>query len=196
MNDQVDLLQALRVHLERRAVMLSAFVDVPLNQLLDAVEKVGARVTVISGEKWIVKNNSQRERVVADGRAMGWFLRNVVLSARPWTVSELRAAARADRYSWSSIKRIATQMGWYEVPTRGAYPGILALVGREMDPDTRIIVCRLLRSAADSGVDLESDLAWKMVSAGVVPGSVSVHDFELCVAIVRSDWYAGGEGVE
>jgi hypothetical protein len=194
MKAQVDWLQVMDVLLDRKAVRVSQMFDGTFHRLYPAedltplrldeiVYAYGARYTMVDGVQYIIKNNVQRQRLVLDNKAMDWFMRNVVRSDIVWNQDMVRAASRADRINWRSVCRAAREMGWY-----------LVADGYEMDYDLRVRVCKFMADAhLNGGVALDSDLMWQMV-IGRQPRGISEHDYDICIALVKSGFY--GNGVE
>lgn len=63
-----------------------------------------------------------------------------------------------------------------------------------MDYDLRFRICRVLKEALESGVDLDSPLAWQMVERALVGWFVTPVQFEICVELVKNGFY--GSDVE
>jgi hypothetical protein len=169
--DAVDRKAANLENLLKRA----NFID--LADLKEAVRAAGFRTTTVAGIQYVIKNNSQRERLVQDHSAMAFWMETVV-GKPPATVLELKIACRNAGVSWTAVKRIALEMGYYVVN------GSVVFVGYEMDNDTRIQVMRGIREAVSSGIDIDSELVWGVVSAR---WEVDPESFERCREVVKAN---------
>jgi hypothetical protein len=175
--------------------------------LKSAVESYGARLTRVAGEDYVIKNNRQREHIAQDVRAMDFWLKHVMMHESV-IVADLRKWALQADIPWTLLCRIAREQGWYVVeetppetvaglrrrPSSGAqgiFNGLerLEFVGYEMDYDLRYLVCGVLKEALESGVDVDSPLAYGMVETALLGRFVSQRDYEICVDLVKSGFY-------
>jgi hypothetical protein len=81
-------------------------------------------------------------------------------------------------------------MGYYVVPpalsaVADVHVDTVQFVGYEMDPDLRFVVVRAIAQAVESGIDIDSDLLWTVVSEHRL--GCTADEFERCRELVKSN---------
>lgn len=192
----VDEEMLLEKYLDRKGVALDFLIaDRRLGgeqRIRDLVGMRGWKIHIIGGIPYVLKNNSQGDRIRADVRAYEFFVRSVRVGAILDLVS-LRQRCRAAGVKWDALQRIFREQGVYLLAedVNGVAVWRAERVGFEMDPDKRI---RTLRGLVDIGYDIATLDGYPEVRKSVFNmlydadpmDLLTEREFQICLELYRS----------